>query len=174
MKATQTTLEQGNYLMKETLNQLQIVFTVAIANTLFSTTAIAQPYPPLNSKPHLAAVSGQAYTFTMTLPKRSSNYKKLSFSLMNLDRQSIVPLPLNLKNTVVRTKNAIALKSTFIDETGTLWVEFNSSIPANTPLTVTFKAQEPLLAGQYQYQIAAYPTSGASAEFVKDGTFVSR
>lgn len=160
--------------MKETLNQLQIVFTIAIASTLFSTTTIAQPYPPLNSKPHLAAVNGQSYTFTMTLPKRSSRYKKLSFSLTNLDRQSIVPLPLNLKNTVARAESAIALKSTFIDEAGTLWVEFDSSVPANTPVTVTFKAQEPLLAGQYRYLIAAYPTSGASAEFVKDGTFVSR
>lgn len=159
--------------MKETLNQLQIVFTVAIATFLFTPSTIAQPYPP--SKPPLAAVNGQSYSFTMTLPKRSRNgYTKLSFSLMNLDRQSVVPLPLNLKNTIVKTNRRVAVKNTSIDEAGTLWVEFNSSVPENTPLTITFKAKEPLLAGRYRYLIAAYPASGASAEFVNDGTFTAR
>lgn len=158
--------------MKETLGQVLTVFTLAIASTLLGSSTIAQPNPPA-AKPHyLAAVNGQSYAFSLTLPKRSKGYTKLSFSLMQADRSEIVSLP--VRSTIVRAKTAIVPKSTFIDETGTLWVEFNSPVPANTALTVIFKTQQPLASGQYRYQIAAYPANGASAEFVDDRTFSAR
>jgi hypothetical protein len=128
-----------------------------------------------------ATVSGDTYSFTMTLPSKSrSPFTKLSFSLTNIDRgNAIVPIPFDYPKTTALVgtpnapKDAIAVKYASIDEAGTLWVEFNSPVPANTTLTVVFKARQPLLAGQYAYSIAAYPqNSSASGVFVGDGTVV--
>ncbi|MER3432400.1 MAG: hypothetical protein C4288_02980 [Leptolyngbya sp. ERB_1_1] len=184
--------------MNETISQIQTVVTLAIASTLINVSTVAQSHDPASSTDSLnatlisrnynnlaattrssATVNGNSYSFTMTLPQRSGNrFAKLSFSLTNLDRRNaIVPLPLNLRNTVaqVGTGNTNQVKDTFIDETGTVWVEFNSPVPAKTMLTVTFKARKPLLAGRYSYSIAAYPEARRSgATFVSDGTFVAR
>lgn len=180
--------------MKETISQVQTVIAVAIATTLISATTIAQSHDLFSvtasisnsqkvTKQSFATVNGQSYSFTMTLPQQSeSSFAKLSFSLTNVDRgNTVVPLPLNLQNTIAQVgaanapKKAIAVKSAFLDETGTLWVEFNSPLPAKTPLTVTFKARQPLLAGRYAYSIAAYPEAiFAKPIFVSDGTFVAQ
>ncbi|MGG6264916.1 DUF2808 domain-containing protein [Leptolyngbya sp. AN03gr2] len=165
--------------MNDTLYQMQTVITLAIASTIVTASTVAQSPAllPKAAEESSAIVNGTAYSFKMTLPKRSrSRFTKLSFSLMNLDRNSVVPLPLNLQNTIAQSgKSAIVLKGTFIDETGTLWVEFNSPLPENTPLTVIFKAREPLLAGRYSYSIAAYPEANSgSPQFVDDGTFTAK
>ncbi|MBE9013544.1 DUF2808 domain-containing protein [Pseudanabaenaceae cyanobacterium LEGE 13415] len=165
--------------MNDTLYQMQTVITLAIASTIVTATSVANSPAPLTltlpqvTKESSAKVNGASYAFTMTLPKRSgSRFTKLSFSLTNADQT--VPLPLDLKNTIAQSgKNAIALKRTFIDETGTLWVEFDSPLPENTTLTVIFKAREPLSSGRYRYSIAAYPI-GASPQFVDDGTFAAK
>lgn len=180
--------------MKETINQIQIVTAVAIASTMISGSTVAQSHVPLSvtasipssselAKQSLAKVNGQSYSFAMVLPRRSeSSFSKLSFSLTNLDRgNTVVPLPLNLQNTLAQVgavnapKKAVTVKHAFIDETGTLWVEFNSPLPPKTPLTVVFKARKPLISGRYAYSIAAYPDGIFSRPtFVSDGTFVSR
>ncbi|BAU10384.1 hypothetical protein LEP3755_08680 [Leptolyngbya sp. NIES-3755] len=165
--------------MNDTLYQMQTVITLAIASTIVTASTVAQPPAPLPkvAKESSVTVSRTAYSFTMTLPRRSrSRFSKLSFSLINLDRDSVVPLPLNLQSTIAQSgKSAIRLKGTFIDETGTLWVEFNSPVPQNTPLTVIFKTREPLFAGRYRYSIAAYPeANNGSSQFVEDGTFTAK
>lgn len=175
--------------MKKTICQIQAAVALAIASTLIAGSALSQPDYSFSSpyrsdrsiaaKRSFAKVSGNSYSFTMTLPRRSaSRFTKLSFSLTHLDRaDTIVPLPLSLKETIaqVNTMNDRSQSipvATFIDETGTVWVEFNSSLPANTMLTIVFKARKPLLAGKYAYQIAAYPEAmNASSAFVGDGVF---
>lgn len=175
--------------MKKTIRQIQIAVALAIASTLITGSALCQPDHSLSSPPRsnrsteakrsFAKVSGNSYSFTMTLPRRpASRFAKLSFSLTNLDRaNAIVPLPLSLQETVaLKTINdrsqSILVKEAFIDEAGTVWVEFNSSLPINTVLTIVFKTRTPLLAGQYSYRIAAYPEAmNVSPAFVGDGTF---
>lgn len=165
--------------MNDTIYQMQTVITLAIASTIVTASTVAQSPAPITlpkvAKESSATVNGTAYSFTMTLPPGSrSRFTRLSFSLTNLDRDSIVALPFNFRSTIAQSgKSAIAVKETFVDETGTLWVEFDSPVPENTTLTVIFKARERLLAGRYGYSIAAYPI-GASPQFVDDGTFITQ
>jgi hypothetical protein len=126
-----------------------------------------------------ATVSDDTYSFTMTLPERSDNrFAKLSFSFTKPDRdRTIVPVNLNLSATAafIGTSNAgeaIAVKDTWIDETGTVWIEFNSPLATKTTLTVVFKTQQPLAVGQYAYSIAAYSKLSAPI-FVDDGTLTT-
>lgn len=125
-----------------------------------------------------AIVSEDTYSFAMTLPKRSnSSFSRLSFSFTKSDQYNeVAPISLNSMATIAFVGNSnapgatIAVESSWIDETGTVWVEFNSAVPPNTPLTVVFKTQKPLSAGLYQYSIAAYPTAKSSgAVFVGNG-----
>jgi hypothetical protein len=88
-----------------------------------------------------------------------------------------VPVNLNLSATAafIGTSNAgeaIAVKDTWIDETGTVWIEFNSPLATKTTLTVVFKTQQPLAVGQYAYSIAAYSKLSAPI-FVDDGTLTT-
>jgi Protein of unknown function (DUF2808) len=187
-------------LMEVTMSQIRDAITLVIVSTLLGTSATAaNPEQNIPANKHLtanvtvtrasdraslavkqdrAAVSQDTYSFAMTLPKRSNNRAtKLSFSFTKPDRDNeVAPIYLNLMETTafVGTSDApgaaIGIESTWIDETGTVWVEFNSSVPPNTPLTVVFKPRKPLSAGLYQYSIAAYPTTTSSgAVFVGNG-----
>ncbi|PSB19221.1 DUF2808 domain-containing protein [Phormidesmis priestleyi ULC007] len=179
------------------MSQIQEILTLAIASTLLATsTTVAQYNTPSDDstlmpevtttsgyemeeslKQSQATVSDDSYSFTMTLPQADSGFTKLSLSLTKPDRDNtIVPIHLNLKGTTAfvgtsTTGAAIAVKDAWIDETGTVWVEFNSPVAAKTTLTVVFKTQKPLAVGQYVYSIAAYPNTKPSvAVFVDSGT----
>ncbi len=180
------------------MSQIQSILTLAIASTLLGTsTTVAQYNTPSDNsismpsvtttngyemneslKQSQATVSGDAYSFTMTLPEQSGNrFAKLSLSLTKPDRENtIVPIHLNLKGTTAfvgtsTTGAEIGVKDAWIDETGTVWVEFNSPVSAKTTLTVVFKTQKPLAVGQYIYSFAAYPNTKPSvAVFVDSGT----
>ncbi len=174
------------------MSQIQEVVTLVLVSILLgattTTTAIADDYSSSDDSalmPNItkasqanlvqdrATVRDDIYSFTMTLPQKTdSRFAKLSFSFAkpDLDR-TIVPINLNLAATtavIATSGEAIAVKDTWIDETGTVWVEFNSPVAAKTTLTVMFKPQRPLAAGQYTYSIAAYPKLSAPM-FVSDG-----
>ncbi|NJR51095.1 MAG: DUF2808 domain-containing protein [Leptolyngbyaceae cyanobacterium CSU_1_3] len=129
-------------------------------------------------KPSRATVSNEnTYSFTMTLPEKAERFARLSFSLTQPDRNNaIVPMYLNLQRTSAfvgdyDTLESIGIKEALIDETGTIWVEFNSPMPPKAKVTVVFKAQQPLSIGQYAYSIAAYPDTASPVPlFVGDGT----
>jgi hypothetical protein len=183
--------------MKTTLYQINRVVTLTIATILFSTAATAHSHDPLKvaqdpygsygsygetstpQKQGNATVTGNTYSFTMTLPENpNSGFAKLSFSFLNQNSE-IIPIPFNLQDTTAQiskgaaSKSAIDVKRAAVDETGTLWVEFNAPIPANATLTVTFKSQKPLSAGQYTYSVAGYTSTKPSRPvFVSDGTFM--
>ena len=178
------------------MSRIQNLLPLAIVSTFLGTsTAAAQYSTPSNNStlmPHTTtmsravkplkrnrgAVSEDSYSFVMTLPKQPrSGFAKLSFSLTKPDQeQTIVPIHLDLKSTTAfvgtpRLRDAIEVKDAWIDETGVVWIEFNSPVAAKTPLTVVFKVRQPLPAGQYIYSIAAYPnTKPAVAVFVDSGT----
>ena len=181
------------------MRQIQNILTLAIVGTLLgtSTTAGQSITPSHNSalmldvttasayemnvgslKQNRATVSEDAYSFTMTLPKQAgSRFAKLSFSFTKPDRdQTVVPLHLRLRSTTAfagtsTLGDAIAIKETWIDETGTVWVELDLPVAAKTTLTIVFKTRKPLSPGQYMYSIAAYPNKKPNVPiFVDSGT----
>ncbi len=166
------------------MSQIQDILTLAIASLLLGTSTATAQYNTSNDdsssmsqvttlngyemsaealNSNRATASEDAYSFTMTLPQTGSHFAKLSFSFTKPDRDhTIVPVPLDLKGTraFVGTSTmgqAIGVKDTWIDETGTVWIELNSPVAAKTTLTVVLKPQKLLPAGQYVYGIAAYP-----------------
>jgi hypothetical protein len=169
--------------MKKTIHQIQLVVSTAIATLLISASTVAQPHSVVisssdltTSEPGLATVTGDRYAFTMTLPKQGGRFSRLSFSLARLDQENaIVPLPFDLKNTIARIDetSTLSIQQTSIDETGTVWVEFASPVPAQTMMTISFKARKPLSSGRYGYSIAAYPEARTAAVFVSDGVLIS-
>jgi Protein of unknown function (DUF2808) len=153
---------------------------LATSTTRNDTLRVAQRDRTISAAPkqNRAAVSEDTYAFSMTLPKRSNkSFSRLSFSFTKPDRDNeVAPVYLNSLATTAFVGNsdapgaAIAVESSWIDETGTIWVEFGSAVPPNTLLTVVFKARKPLSIGLYQYSIAAYPTTRPSgAVFVGNG-----
>ena len=178
------------------MSQIQDILTLAIASLLLGTSTATAQYntnDDSSSMPNVTTMSGQemsaslnpnrataseeSYSFTMTLPQTGSHFAKLSFSFTKPDRDhTIVPIPLNLKSTraFVGTSTMgkeIGVKDAWIDETGTVWVELDSLVAAKTTLTVVFKPQKLLPAGQYIYGIAAYPdTKPGIPVFVDSGT----
>ncbi|MGV0027191.1 DUF2808 domain-containing protein [Phormidesmis priestleyi] len=176
-----------------TMSQIREVITWLMVSTILgiSTAANAEQNMAANnglaqrdftvaaaSKQDRAIVSEDTYSIAMTLPNRANNsFSRLSFSFTKPDQENeVAPVYLNSMATTAFVGNssepgaAIAVESSWIDETGTVWVEFNSAVPANTPLTVVFKTRKPLSVGLYQYSIAAYPTAKSSgAVFVGNG-----
>jgi Protein of unknown function (DUF2808) len=168
------------------MSQIQEVLALVIVSTLLgasTTTAksdnsILSNANVVSSKQDVATVDEDTYSFTMTLPERTSNrFAKLSFSLTKPDQYNeVAPIYLNLMATTAFAgkSNAmgegIGVKRAWIDETGTVWVEFTRSLDPDTTLTVVFKTQKPLSEGLYQYSIAAYPdTKKSVAVFVGNG-----
>lgn len=112
------------------------------------------------AKQNRSGAIAKVYSFTMTLPDHTAKgFAKLSFS----EQTAAAPVWFNLKQTqaFVGTPNAprqaIDVADAWVDETGTIWVEFNPSLPPKTTLTVTFKPQKQPSARTYNYGIAAYP-----------------
>jgi hypothetical protein len=133
---------------------------------------------PLETLRDRPTATGNAYSFTMTLPKSTGKpFSRLSFSFTKPDRgNEIAVIPFNLRRTQAfvgspTAKGAeIMIASTWIDETGTLWVEFDRSVTPSTTLTVVLTTKTALPKASVAYSIAAYPnTKPATPLFVGDG-----
>lgn len=126
------------------------------------------------------AATTNSYPVTMTLPDHpGKQFAKLSFSF-NPPGQShevaLIDFDLQQTQAFVGTpgafKQAIAIKTAWIDETGTLWVEFAAAIVPKTTLTILFKPRQASPGLSYEYAIAAYPEAQyAVPVFVGDGSF---
>jgi Protein of unknown function (DUF2808) len=129
-----------------------------------------------------AQAGSNTHLFTMTMPERSGNrFTKLSFSFTEQDQaKTVAPLRFNLASTkamigsVNAEGQAIAIKDVWIDETGVLWVEFESPIPPKTQITLALQTLKTSPAATYDYGIAAYPEAKSSAIFVGDGSLIIR
>lgn len=124
-------------------------------------------------------VADNTYFFTLNLPgRRRQQFDRLSFSFTHVNRgNSVAVIPLNLEKTqafsgVARApRQAIGVKSAWVDETGTLWLTLSSPVSSGTTLTIALEAQNRLPRGAVRYGVAAYPSNRPSvAVFVDEGT----
>jgi Protein of unknown function (DUF2808) len=103
------------------------------------------------------------YYLTFTLPEKAGR-RFASVSLSEQTQGQGAPtLQFDLPKTTgfIGTPNAkgkaIAIKNAAVDETGTIWVEFNPAIPPKTTLTLAFKSRQSISKNTRQVGIAAYP-----------------
>ena len=171
------------------MRQINSVLMLIAINVLLHTwTAVARSANPVISfdrsrLTNAVVVSDRTtdsntYSLTMTLPKRvGKQFAKVSISFTEQNREkTIAPLQFDLSNMKAfagapnEGRRAIAIQNTWIDETGSLWVQFKTPIPPQTKLTLALKLRQLPAAASYDYGIAAYPEPKASASFVGDGT----
>ena len=100
------------------------------------------------------------YYFTVVMPQHSGSFSRISLSELS-ENGSITPMRFDMVNaqafigTPESSGQEIAAEG-WVDETGTLWVEFNPSIPSGTKLTLALKAPNPQSNRSHEYGIAAY------------------
>lgn len=171
----------------------QVLLLVANSVLLSAWTMTAAPskgLTPFDRPPLLASVMvtsdrpqvGSTHYFTMTMPDRAGKrFTKLSFSFTEQNRdKTVAPIRFDLASTKAFTgspnagRRAIGIKDTWVDETGVLWVEFNTSVPPKTQLMLALKTLKSSPVAAYDYGIAAYPETKFPAVFVGDGTLTIR
>ncbi len=119
------------------------------------------------------------YPLTITLPEYPGRrFATLSFSFNQREKPGQVALlPLALSQTqlllnAASDRQVVQPKSLWLDETGTLWLEFTTPLPPKTPITILFKSDRSLSGSGYEYAIAAYPDNPYPVGvFVGQGTF---
>ncbi|PSB28374.1 DUF2808 domain-containing protein [Stenomitos frigidus] len=177
------------------MQKLTYILLLAVSPVLLSAlTAMAvsdKSVTPVERSSLLASVTvtsdrpqadGSTHFFTMTMPERTGKrFTKLSFSFTEQNQEkSVAPLRFALASTKAFTGSAkaeggaIGIKDTWIDETGVLWVEFQSPIPPKAQLTLALKTLQSSPAAAYDYGIAAYPETKFPAVFVGDGSLTVR
>lgn len=106
----------------------------------------------------------QSYAFRMVLPERTGE----KFSLVSLslepNERGANPIPFEVKTAQAFVeangqKQKIPIQESWIDETGTLWIEFKPSLMPKTQLTLSLVAHESSARTVYKYGIAAYADS---------------
>lgn len=175
------------------MRQISYALTLITMNVLFNAWTVAAA-PGSNVKhthsSQLASVSvtsdrpqaDSTHFFTMTLPAQAGQrFTQLSFSFTEQNQaKTVAPLRFNLASTKAFTGaanaggRAIAIKDTWIDETGVLWVEFNAPVPPKTQLTLALQTLQTSPAATYGFGIAAYPETKDAAVFVGDGSLTIR
>ena len=170
---------------------VMLVVNSVLLSAWITTAAPNNDAKPFNQSPLLASVTvtsdraqtgSNTHLFTMTLPEHTrTRFTKLSFSFTEQNQaKTVAPLRFNLASTkaVIGSAKAegqtIAIKDTWIDETGVLWVEFKSPIPPKTQLTLALETLKASPTATYDYGIAAYPEAKFSAVFVGDGRLTIR
>jgi hypothetical protein len=178
------------------MRKISYVLAVAIASILMSlwTTAVQSNNTLVLAEAKIASdrdfrnksvrlsANDRTYFFTMQLPERAGKgFTQLSFTEQTQTQGSnFIQFDLAQTKAFTGTPNAIGrpigIKSTWVDETGTIWVEFNSALPPSTTLTVVFQAQKSPVAKSYEYGIAAYPEAKqpVAAVYVGNGTLTVR
>lgn len=149
----------------------------AIANKT-NEAVIAQTFIPANQAAGGdRAAASKSHVFAMVLPARTGEtFSMLSISLQARDPKAR-PIPFDVKTAraAATTPNgqqqAISIRQTWIDETGTLWLEFQPSLPPKTQLTLSLQPHQLAAQTVYEYGIAAYADSEyPAAIFVDSGT----
>jgi hypothetical protein len=114
---------------------------------------------------------GTTHFFSMVLPQRARGpIAKLSFSFTkpNRDRDvAVLPFVLSQTQGFLGTPMAsgqpVPIKDAWVDEIGTLWVEFTRPLPPNTRLTIGLQTSTLPSNTVVDYGIAAYPVARSSA-----------
>jgi Protein of unknown function (DUF2808) len=126
----------------------------------------------------LTATTNPVY-FPLTLPNRANTrFARISFSFTDANSYSgVAPIQFDLEQLQVfagtpdQLGSAIEVQSSWIDEIGTLWIQFDRALAAKTNLTITLKTKKLPPTATYGYSVAAYSQKQPpSAVFVEDGT----
>jgi hypothetical protein len=161
------------------MQRMKFVCTLLVLSGLLNADlAAAKPSKSmLETRPTATVLSqrpsaqGTTHFFSMVLPQRArSPIDKLSFSFTKPNRNrdvAVLPFVLSQTQGFLGTPMAggqsIPIKQTWIDETGTLWVEFARPLPPNTRLTIGLRTPALPSSTVVDYGIAAYPTARSSA-----------
>ncbi len=124
------------------------------------------------SQPAARPTQNRSYSLTVLLPEhREHRFSQLSLTAM--EEPGTPSILFNLDKTRAfygepgKRGADVTVQRTWIDETGTLWVEFNPAIAPNTSITLIFDATDLTPGTPHQYGIAAYPdTPNAVAVWV--------
>lgn len=133
-------------------------------------------FPTLSDRPtDLSAPSVRVYHLSLRLPEHSSRFSKISLTEQSQESEvNLSHLDLMSTTAFAGTPEAIGQTintETWVDETGTVWVEFNPALSPGTQLTVAFKEKNPSAGKSYEYGIAAYPVAeNSTAVFVGNET----
>ncbi|MDX2232318.1 MAG: DUF2808 domain-containing protein [Leptolyngbyaceae cyanobacterium bins.349] len=167
--------------------RISVVLILSVIAILSSSWAVAEKKDdPIGRSPSPASVTptrdratSRAYRFSMVLPTRAGE----QFSMVSLSLQSAksgaMPIPFDVKTAraAIETANgqphAIAIRQTWIDETGTLWLEFKPALAPQTRLTVSLNAHQQAANTIYEYGIAAYADSDYPAAILVDSGMVT-
>jgi Protein of unknown function (DUF2808) len=175
-----------------------LVLMLVAVSLLGNGTAIAQstimqpmaddytPTLPIEAKGMMAGAltdkfltnSANPVYFPLSLPDRGTRFAKVSFSFTDANSESgVAPIQFDLEQlqafagTPDQMGTEIAIQSSWIDETGTLWIQFDQPIAARTQLTIVLKPKTLPPAAIYGYGVAAYSaTQPVRAIFVEDGS----
>jgi len=115
------------------------------------------------------------HSFTMVLPQRAGE----TFSMLSLSLQSkqsgAIPVPFDVRTAKVAVEQGreTAVNRTWIDETGTLWIEFKPALPPQTKLTLSLATHSLATKTSYEYGIAAYSNSEYPAAILVDSGVVT-
>ena len=155
------------------MRQFSIVTILAVLSILLSPWATAMKSNSSTVSQSIAAKDAlssnhsrtqRVSSFTMVLPQRTgAKFSMLSLSLQT-PQSGALPVPFDIKTArlfkeVNQERQAIAIHQTWIDETGTLWIEFKPSLPPQTKLVLSLAAHPPAAKTVYEYGIAAYVDS---------------
>lgn len=173
------------------MRKISYVMAVAIASIFMSLwTAAVQPNNAqvlaearlatdrsAGNKSVRLSATDRTYFFSMQLPNRARRgFTQLSFTeLSQTQAANFIQFDLSQTKAFAGTPDAmgrpIGIASTWVDETGTIWLEFDAPVPSNTVLTVAFQANKAPSAQAYEYGIAAYPEAKRpiGAVFVGNG-----
>jgi hypothetical protein len=111
-----------------------------------------------NSSP----TQNRPYALTVLLPEHQG-HRFSQLSLTALEEPGTPSILFNLDKTRAyygkpdERGAEVTVHRTWIDETGTLWVEFNPAIAPNTSLTLIFDATDLTPGKPHQFGVAAYP-----------------
>lgn len=164
---------------------VSLVTAVLLNSWALSTGSIAPAFNP--GKTTLAKVTvtnskaptnrDRAYYFTMSLPE-GNRFAKLSLSEQNVSRgaallQFNLPAAQAFLGTPTAKGRSLQIADTWVDETGTMWLEFKPALPPKATLTIVLRSQDSSAKGTHEYGVAAYPdTQYPIAVFVGNGTVI--
>jgi len=146
------------------------------ASTFANIAVAGEPTP--RSTDIRPTASDKTYFFTMTLPTHpGQRFAKVSFDFTEQSQsKGINPIRFDLANTKAflgtpdAQGRAIAVESAWVDETGSLWVEFKPTLLPQTTFTLALTTQSSTPKTAYEFGVAAYPaTQRPVALFVGDG-----
>lgn len=159
------------------MQQLSLGLTIAGLGILLASsidaTSFKSPWSHSNSglatnsvlASNSSAPGENACYLTVAIPENAGqSLSKLSFT-QEFSNEDTLPIQFDLAKTTAfvgtpeAMGNPVGAVNTALDETLTLWVEFDPSVAPGTTFTVALEPEQPLASERYEFVITAYPDS---------------